>query len=298
MFNTPEIIALEKKDQRISAGITTGIVVLFLLLSFIWSGIRMMVPPPGEEPYELVGAFDYGDSRTGSKDINNFEPAIEDPAPEPVEEQAAPEPQQEVAETRQDPTPVVTQEDPSPITQPDVQPTKDDQPKEKESVTEDKPKVDPIENNNETAQEDTKPTETKPTETTKPTGSNQGNADQTGNAGQPTNKEFDDRYSFTWGEGGGGGARAPLYYPDPVYNSQEEGIITLTITIRPDGTVSKVIPSPTTKMTLRRNAINAIRKWKFSALPPNVPQEDQVVKMDITYILKAYAHTFLVSFLS
>jgi protein TonB len=286
MFDRPEIIALEKRNQRISAGITAGIVILFLLISFIWSGIRMIVPPPGEEPYELVGAFDYGDSRTGSRDVNNFEPAIEDPAPEPVQETAAPEPQQEVAETRSDPTPVVTTPDPSPVTTPEVKPVKEDKPKEKESVTEEKPKVDPKENNNETAQQDTKPTETKPTETTKPTGSNQGDTDQTGNAGQPTNKEFDDRYSFNWGTGGGGGARKPLFYPDPAYNTQEEGIITLTITISPDGRVTRVIPDPTTKITLRRNAVNAIRRWKFSPLPSNVPQEDQVVKMDITFLLK------------
>lgn len=287
MFDRPEIIALERKNSRISAGITSGIVIILLLISFIWSGIRMIVPPPGEEPYELIGAFDYGDSRTGSKDINNFEPAIDDPAPEPVEEKAAPEPQEEVAETRSDPTPVITTPEPSPVTTPEIKkPVKEEKPKEKESVTETKPKVDPTENNNETAQQDTKPTETKPTETTKPTGSNHGDANQTGNAGQPTNKEFDDQYSFNWGTGGGGGARKPLYYPDPVYNTQQEGIITLTITILPNGTVSKVVPAPTNQATLRRNAMNAIRKWKFSPLPSNVPQEAQVVKMDVTFILK------------
>ena len=166
MFDRPEIIALERKNQRISAALTAGIVILFLLISFIWSGIRMLVPPPGEEPYELVGAFDYGDSRTGSRDVNNFEPAIEDPAPVPVEETAAPEPQEQVSETRQDPTPVVTQNEPSPVSQPEVPPVKEEKPKVKESVTEEKPKVEPKENNNETAiQQDTKPTETKPTET-------------------------------------------------------------------------------------------------------------------------------------
>jgi protein TonB len=286
MFDRPEIVALEKKNQRISAALTASIVIIFLLISFIWSGIRMIVPPPGDEPYELVGAFDYGDNRTGSKDINNFEPAIEDPAPEPVEEVAAPKPQQEVAETRSDPTPVVTQNEPSPVVTPEVKPVKEEKPKEKESVTETKPKVDPKKNNNETATQDTKPTETKPTETTKPSGSNQGDTNDPGNAGQTTNKEFDDRYSFNWGAGGGGGARKPLIYPDPVYNTQEEGIITLTITISPGGTVTKVVPAPTTKMTLRRNAMNAIRNWKFSPLPSNVPQEDQVVTMDITFILK------------
>ncbi len=286
MFDKPEIIALERKNQRISAGITSGIIILFLLISFIWSGIRMIVPPPGEDPYELVGAFDYGDSRTGSKDINNFEPAIEDPAPVPVEERAAPEPQEQASETPETPTPVVTQNTPSPVSQPEVKPVKEDKPVEKEKVKEEKPKVKPTETNTQTKPQDTKPVETKPVETTKPSGSNQGDASTTGNAGQPTNKEFDDRYSFTWGEGGGGGARKPLYYPDPVYDTQEEGIITLTLTIRPDGTVSKVVPDPTTKMTLRRNAMNAIRTWKFSPLPANVPQEDQVVKMDVTFILK------------
>jgi TonB family protein len=288
IYDSPEIAAEERKNERISALLTAATIAIFLLISFIWTGFRLVMPPPGEEEYEVVGAIDFGDYNMGSRDINNLEPAIEDPAPEPVEEVAAPDPQPEVTETREDPTPVVTQEKPSPVTQPDVPPKVDDKPKEKETVVEDKPKEKPTETNTGQSQNNTPKETEQPKEDTKPTGSNQGEGGDVGNAGLPNDKVFDDRYAFQWGSssGGGGGARRILAAPYPEYNSQEEGILEFTITIRPDGTVSRVIPAPTLKRSLKNAAMAAIRRWRFSPLPSDVSQQEQTVKMAITFRLK------------
>ncbi len=94
----------------------------------------------------------------------------------------------------------------------------------------------------------------------------------------------DERYSFLWGEEDS--IRNPLYAPYPVYNTSDEGVITLVFTISPDGTINKVVTEPTSQLVLRKNAMTAVSQWKFSPLPADAPQEDQIVKMDITFILK------------
>ncbi len=288
LFDNPRILAEERRNQLISALVTLGVVLILAVISFVWTGIRMNLPPPGEEDYEVIGSFDFGDYKMGSKDVNTLEEAVEDPNPDPVEEVAAPVKQPDVTETREDPTPVITQDKPTPVTTPDVKPTPSEKPKKQETVVDTKPKVDPKQNDTGTAQNDNKVDDAKPNTNTNPSGSNQGDGGDVGNAGIPDEKVFDDRYAFQWGasSGGGGGARRILYAPYPEYTAQEEGALTFTITIRPNGTVASVVAAPTLKRNLKAAALRAIRSWKFGKIPSNQPQENQVVQMTITFKLK------------
>lgn len=307
MWNLEQLELEERKSQRTSAIITTVITVILLLMTFLWKAWRQTPPPPGEL-YEVVGAIDFGDRQMGSRQVNNFEKAVADPAESAPKPQPAAKPveQAEIKETTPtpDPDPVVTSETPAPIVEPDPEPVKDptpDPPKPKETV---KPKEEKqpekTTNDTQTGQSDSKEESNQPTNSTsstesdkptnKPSGSNQGDTeDGVGNAGTPDIKTLDPEglYSFGSGIGGGASQRAPLYLPKPTYNVQEEGEVQFEFIIRPDGTVAFVKPAGlTTKPGLVQAGKAAISKWRFTALKPGQAQTNQRVTVTIKFRLK------------
>lgn len=272
----PRVVALEKKNEKRSALITSGIVVVLALISLLWTGFRISMLPPGEEGYDMVGAIDFGDNRMGSMNVNNAAPAVPNPSPTPPPQQT-PAPQQAQQSKTKPQEQVITQPTPSPVSVPDKPSTK---PTPQQTQTS-------PQNNTGSSQQQTPPSPT-PSTSTSPAGSNQGNQPgSVGNSGTPTEQKFDNRYSFQWGDGGdGGGKRGAIKVVNPEYNVQEEGELTFEFTIRPDGTVANARALPTNKSALRQAGLNAIRQWRFKPLPPGTAQQDQIVRVTIVFKLK------------
>jgi len=284
----------ERKNERVSALITLFITLVLTAGSLVWQAYRQVTPPPGEE-YEIIGAVDFGDLKDGSRQINNLEKAVEDPAPKP-QPKAQPIQEAEVAETTPTPDPVITTPEPeTPVKQPDNPPRKEPEPTPPKPAETVKPKEEPKpqETTNDTQAEtsDSQPqSEPDPSPTYKPSGSNQGNTSgETGNQGTPDIKKLDPDglYSFGEGIGGGDNQRAPLSLPKPVYNVQEEGDVQFEFIIRPDGTVAYVKPKGViNKPGLVRIGKEAIEKWKFTKIPPGKPQSNVRASVTIKFRLR------------
>ncbi|GAB4421392.1 MAG: hypothetical protein OHK0039_36140 [Bacteroidia bacterium] len=282
----PEVIAQERRHERISAAITSLLVLILLFFSFFYVVNRYRVPPPGAKDYQVLGSIDFGDYKQGNRNVNNFEKPVPNPSETP---RSAPQPQPQ-QNTQPDVTPPATPPivtpAPSPVNQPEPPKVKDPVPQPNP------PKPD---------QPKPQPQPTQPTTTNQQVddellydpsdngGSNQGQNGDVGNTGTPDVKVLDPNglYSFGTGEGGGLEGRRPLALPQPQYNVQEEGQLTFEFIIRPDGTVAYAKPvGPTNKPGLRDAGIEAITKWKFSPIPPGMPQKNQTVRVTIKFKLK------------
>jgi TonB family protein len=291
---TPELIAQEKRHEKISAVATTIIMVILLLLTLVWTAYRNRVPPPGEkEQYEILGSIDFGDYKQGSKRVNNFQKAVENPEPAPQQQQAKAVQEAEVSDQTPTPTPPVVTKAPSPVNQPDPPKVKDPDPEpsppKNQTPKEDK-KADEKNNDNNTNNTNSEEPELTFNNTSSQSGSNQGNSDDgIGNSGTPNVKVLDPKGLYTFGTGSDGGlkGRSAIAISYPEYNVQEEGDVTFLFTIEPDGSVSYVkVDGVNNKPGLARAGINAIRKWRFSKLTPSQGSQRQTVKVTISFKLK------------
>ena len=70
-------------------------------------------------------------------------------------------------------------------------------------------------------------------------------------------------------------SRTPIATPLPS-NPGAAGIVRVRVTVKPDGSVSQTVPlTRGGNAALDRAALNAVRAWRFAALPPAAPQEEQ-----------------------
>lgn len=272
--------AEDKRHMTISGIITATIMVVLILLSLVWTAYRLRLPPPGEKKYEVVGAIDFGNYTNGSRKVNNLQKPVEKPVETPPPA-AQPKPTPPV---KPQPTPpVVTTNTPSPVTvQPKPNPTP---PKPVPATpTPTPPKPTPPTPNPSPSYTPSPPSPKPPTDGQP--GSNQGNnTSGTGNAGTQNTKVLDPNglYSFGTGAGGGLNGRTPLSLDPPAYNSQSEARIVFTFVIQPDGSVTSV-NAVTDKLDLKRAGIDAIKKWRFSAVDQSAGP--QTVRVTITFKLK------------
>ncbi len=90
-------------------------------------------------------------------------------------------------------------------------------------------------------------------------------------------------YSIDWA---GSGTRRLISGRMPTYpdGTNKELPVLLQFTVLPDGSVSGVIPVMKSDMLLEREAIAALRTWRFDPLPPQFEQKVQQAK--ITFIFK------------
>ncbi len=282
----PELEAQEKRHERISGTVTLVAILLFLAALFIQHYIRDRVPPIGEKEYEVVGAIDFGDYNVGSRNVNNFEPAVENPTPS----QAPSQPAASNSSSNPAPSNNITTPDVSPVSEPSAptpQPATPSPPR-----TEPQPDPQPSESTTSTSTNN----QTQPQEEEEDlefefeTGSNHGDAESgTGNSGTPAAETLDPAGLFSWENGSGSGpaGRSAISLPYPTYDSQEEGRITFELAIRPDGGVSYVkAVGIVTNQSLKQAGIDAIRRWRFSSLPPGAPQSTQRVRVTITFKLR------------
>jgi len=280
-----KISQIERKNQRTSAIITTCLYVLLFLLTFIWAGKRGghilgvgAGDGTGGGEYQIIGQLDYGDGKEGSKDVNNFDPAVKNPTPSetpnPNASDAPSQPSTPATPSKE--PPIITTNQNSPV---NVKPT----------------------TTNTSSTTTTKPTNTTPKtndddlyQPNKGGGSNHGKGTngETGNASAPDIKTLDPEGLYTFGTGtgtGGGGlnGRKPVKLVKPTYNVQEEGLLTYEFTVEPDGKVGNVkLVGMTNKTGIKNAGIDAIKKWVFTKLPDSAPQMSQIVRVTITFKLK------------
>ena len=90
-------------------------------------------------------------------------------------------------------------------------------------------------------------------------------------------------YSIDWA---GSGTRRLISGRIPVYpdGTNKELPVLLQFTVLPDGSVSGVIPVMKSDMLLEREAIAALKTWRFDPLPPRFEQKIQ--QANITFIFK------------
>ncbi|MEM8888573.1 MAG: hypothetical protein AAGD28_11375 [Bacteroidota bacterium] len=268
MFS-PELLAQERKNIRVSAVTTTAIMVILALLCLIFTAYRNRVPPPGKK-YEVLGAIDFGDMREGSKNVNTRERSVPDPVENPTPKPTPPQPTPQPVEAAPTPPPRVTTPKPTPVAVPDP-PVKKPEPVEQPKVEKpQEPKPTPKPTNTQTKPTETKPADKPSTNTdSRPSGSNDGSADSgTGNKGTPNTTVLNKDGLYSFGEGiGGSNGRGILSIRDPDYKCQEEGTLTFKFQIMPNGSVGRVFRPISNKRCLVQIGMAAIRGWKFTSSP-------------------------------
>lgn len=80
--------------------------------------------------------------------------------------------------------------------------------------------------------------------------------------------------------------RSAVVQPLPEYVTETEAVIRVRFEVRPDGTVENIRPLLRGNPELDREVIRTLRTWRFSRLPPNVPQENQSGTITFRFILE------------
>lgn len=94
-------------------------------------------------------------------------------------------------------------------------------------------------------------------------------------------------YSFRGLDGKGFLRRKPLNIPEVAYQEEETGLVVLIFTINPQGRVTEVQREPgqeglaTAQMVSA--AVHAVEQWQFNPLPPQLPQQDERVRVLIQF---------------
>jgi protein TonB len=189
--------------------------------------------------------------------------------------QRAPVRQEVVKEEQRDPDPVPQPEPPKvappkeskPVDLPDLP---QEAPDEEQVETPEAETISPETQNNEAPVEATKP-EPKPEEV-KPLGG----GDPEGDGGETSGDNGDGaterrRAPFNIE----GLNRVPVTTPLPAYNAQVNAVISVRITVDPQGRIVTSFPLVKGNPQLETAVLDALRRWKFNPLPPNAPQENQ-----------------------
>jgi len=77
-----------------------------------------------------------------------------------------------------------------------------------------------------------------------------------------------------------------LKSPLPAYSEKVNAVIQMRITVDPQGRVIRTVPVRKGNAALDRSVMQALRKWRFNPLAPNVPQEPQTGVVKFTFVLR------------
>ena len=231
---------------------------VLLLIAFLLLGLTSMDPPPDNGVL-----LNFGTSDVGSGEIQPDESTSNPIVPEnPDEVDAVPEEVQEVTEEV--------------ITQDEVETVKITEEKEKEEPVEEKPEI----------SDQLKQTLSNAFNKKTNSGS-EGDDNVAGDKGKTEGTKEGTDYDGEAGGGGNGisynlGGRKHLSLPRPIDNSQEEGIVVVTIVVDRAGNVISAIPgargSTTASSSLLKKAKEAALKAKFSANPSAAEEQKGTIK--------------------
>lgn len=273
----------ERKD-KIKASIGAVIFHLLLLLALIFLGLSTPLPLPEEEGVEVN--LGYSDMGSGNKQAQLPKEEVSPPAPQPQQESSSSD-EEELVED-------IANEAPNIQEKPAEEPKKIEKPKEE--IKEEQEIVE--EKTQEIVKETPKEVEPEPEPVVDPRLLYTGKKDNTGESAEGDDKVAGDKgketgdpnsqgYEGLGGQGNGVsyslGDRKAKSLPKPVYNSEDQGKVVVSIWVNKMGQVTRAeIQQKGTNVTdinLRKMAKEAALKAKFSA----DPEAAEIQKGSITY---------------
>lgn len=105
------------------------------------------------------------------------------------------------------------------------------------------------------------------------------NADQ----GTGNQQEKSAPYELKWE---GDIERNPMVQPLPDNTTDSEATITIRFEVKPDGSLGRIIPLKKMNPDLEREVMRTLRSWRFSRLPPGVPQQSQWGTITFRFVLE------------
>ncbi len=223
-----------------------------LLLIFMF----MRAEPPASEQLGFI-QVDFGTFSEGR-------PVQEAPRTEPEPEQPTPEPEPVIEEPPAPADPEVSK----PVDLPDVEPVQVEEPPVQTPETE----VEAIQPEEPEAQEEIEEEEEREPQPVRPLGS--GNVEgragaEEGTPGEGSDEEKAAPFLIE------GLNRTPVNTPLPVYAEKVNVTIRVAIVVNPQGEIVQRIPLMKGNPRLEQEVMQALQRWRFNPLPPNVPQENQ-----------------------
>jgi len=231
-------------------GLATSLV-LHAGIALLFAMLTASSPPPQQLGYVEV---EFGEFQAG-------QPVD---ATEEVEEAAAPEDETETPEPETKPEEETTEPENQPVDLPEEEPVDEETiPPEEENAeppeTEPQPELDEAADEQEPSDE--------------PGG-------ETGDPGEGATEEAAAPYDIE------GLDRNPQFAPLPAYTEQVNARIQVRITVNPEGRVVRRIPLRKDNPQLEAAVMDALQRWRFNALPPGAPQENQTGTITFTFRLE------------
>jgi len=198
-------------------------------------------------------------------EFGEFSPGQPVDATETVEEEAAPEAQEETPEPETEPEEQAEEPETEQVDLPEEEQSADDTipPEDEEAEppeTEAQPEQDEVADQQEPSEE--------PSD------------NETGDAGEGASEEASAPYNIE------GLDRDPEFAPLPAYAAQVNARIQVRITVNPEGRIVRRIPLIKGNPKLEAAVMDALQQWRFNALPPGAPQENQTGTITFTFRLQ------------
>ena len=236
------------QSDWIGAGISIG---LHVALALLFAALTASTPPPQRLGYVEV---EFGDFQAG-------QPVD---ATEAVEEAAAPEAETQTPEPETEPDEEATEPQTQPVDLPtEEEPANETVPPEEEQAeppeTEPQPQLDQAADEQEPSEEA---------------------GEATGDPGEGATEQASAPYNIE------GLDRNPQFAPLPEYAANVNARIRVQITVNPQGRIVRRVPLIKGNPKLEAAVMNALQRWRFNALPPAAPQENQTGTITFTFRLE------------
>jgi protein TonB len=197
-------------------------------------------------------------------EFGEFSPGQPVDATTKVEEDAAPEAETETPEPETEPEENTSQPETEPVELPEEEQSSEETvPPEEE--TPEPPETEPQPEQDEAADEQ------EPSEEP---------GDGTGDAGTGASENASAPYDIE------GLDRDPQFAPLPSYTEKVNARIRVRITVNPEGRIVRRIPLIKDNPELEAAVMDALQRWRFNALPPAAPQENQTGTITFTFRLQ------------
>ena len=196
-------------------------------------------------------------------ELGEFAPGQPVEATEQVEETTTPEPQEEAPEPETEPEEAAEEPESEPVNLPE-----EEQSEESVPPTEEKTTVPEAEAQPETEQQ---ADQQEPSEEP---------GDASGDPGTGTEEEAAAPYDIE------GLDRDPERAPLPQYAEKVNARIRIQITVNPEGRIVRRVPLLKGNPKLEAAVMDALQQWRFNALPPGAPQENQTGVITFTFRLE------------
>jgi protein TonB len=196
-------------------------------------------------------------------EFGEFSPGQPVEATEETEKTTAPEPQEDAPEPETEPDETSEEPESEPVELPEEEQSEEAVPPTEEETTVPEAEAQPESEQQADQQE--------PSEEP---------GDESGDPGTGTEEEAAAPYDIE------GLDRDPDRAPLPRYAAQVNARIQIQITVNPEGRIVRRIPLKKSNPKLEAAVMDALQRWRFNALPPGAPQENQTGTITFTFRLE------------